>query len=134
MLARELERAGLPAISGPNSLVVRFPIGYNSAREYCQQPTSVARVEEVLRRVTGNSCTLRFDSAGPEVLGPQAEAGSSGQAPSRSQRQRAEALKVPLVKRAVEILGAQLVNVDEGFGGGDSGSPDRPGTADFEEE
>ena len=35
---------------------------------------------------------------------------------SRYRRQRAEAGQAPLIKRAVELLGAQILHVDDGFG------------------
>src|SRR5262249_5686149 len=33
MMSSELQKAGLPAISGPNTLVFRFPPAYNQARD-----------------------------------------------------------------------------------------------------
>src|SRR5262249_11038892 len=59
-LASDLESAGFPAISGPNSLVVRFEVGYNSQRKHCQEPTSVSRIEDTLRRVTGQAWKIRI--------------------------------------------------------------------------
>ena len=49
-------------------------------------------------------------------------------------RERAEALKEPMVKRAMEVLGAQLVDVDEGFATASTPVSDRVGAgADSEE-
>src|SRR5207249_8349338 len=48
MLASALRKAQLPAIFGPNTLVLHFPSSYNSERQHCQQPANVARVEEAL--------------------------------------------------------------------------------------
>jgi hypothetical protein len=48
-------------------------------------------------------------------------------------RQRTEAGQEPLVKRAIENLGAQILRVDEGFGTGPALTSDRPETADVEE-
>src|SRR5262249_14865799 len=42
LLASELERAEFPAISGPNTLVLRFPLRYNQPRESGQEPVRVA--------------------------------------------------------------------------------------------
>jgi hypothetical protein len=71
MLARELEKAGLPAVFGPNTLVLRFEPRYNAQREYCSEPTRVQRIEGLLRHVTGHACQLRVELAVP---GPPAEA------------------------------------------------------------
>src|SRR5207244_8243075 len=40
-LVNSLQKADLPAISAPNTLVLRFPPGYNHEREYCSEPTRV---------------------------------------------------------------------------------------------
>ncbi len=134
MLVGDLGKAGLPAIIGPNTLVLRFPVSYNAAREYCQRPENIARVEEGLRKVTGNGCFLRIEVGGGDPAVTKAslpEGAESSQ--SRYRRQRTEAMRVPLVKRAMEVLGAQLVDVDEGFGAALLGLRDRPEVSDSEE-
>jgi DNA polymerase III subunit gamma/tau len=116
LLGRDLEKANIPAIFGPNSLVLRFPVDYNQSREHCQEPSRLARVEEAMRKVTGRPWNIRVEtSSSPDARphGTGAEA-VSGVRPRRDDR--AEAEKDPLVKRAVEVLGASLVRVDEGFG------------------
>ena len=62
MLARSLERGGIPAISAPNRLVFRFPSEYNGAKEHCQDPSCVAQVEAALRELTGQPWVLRVES------------------------------------------------------------------------
>jgi DNA polymerase III subunit gamma/tau len=118
MLREHLGKGGLPAISGPNTLVLRFPVDYNHEREYCQQPASLARVEEGLRKLTGLAWSLRIESSGggaaaslSSVTVDQAE-----NTVSRYRRQRSQAMTEPLVKRAMEALAAQIVDVEEGFG------------------
>lgn len=117
LLGTEAEKAGLPAISGPNTLVIRFPARYTSAREFCQDPGRVARLEELLRRITGQACQLRIEAVGG---GPRDEATPAADdlanLPSRSRRLRAEAVEEPLLKRAIDVLGAQVVQLDDGFG------------------
>jgi hypothetical protein len=97
---------------------LRFPVDYNQSREHCQEPSRLARVEEAMRKVTGQSWNIRVEtSSSPDTRphGTDAEAEAvSGVRPRRDDR--AEAEKDPLVKRAVEVLGASLVRVDEGFG------------------
>jgi DNA polymerase-3 subunit gamma/tau len=117
MHAAELERAGLPAISAPNALVLRFPPSYNSQREYCQEPAKVARVEDVLRKLTGRAWHLRVESGGGEEGSTAAPAADNAENSSlRSRRQRAEAEQEPLIKRAIDLLEARVVHVDDGFG------------------
>jgi DNA polymerase-3 subunit gamma/tau len=116
MLGSELRKAGTPAISGPNSLVFRFPAGYNQAMEYCSTPEQRARVEEAIRRVTGNPWTVLVETDASR-MGPVAQAEPVNVPPLRAKREaKEEAEKVPLVKRTVEVLGATIQRVDEDFG------------------
>jgi DNA polymerase-3 subunit gamma/tau len=133
-LVNYLQKAGRPAISGPNTLVLRFPTGYNHEREYCSEPTRVARVEEVVRAVTEGPWVLRVETAVTGAATPQPPAAEeSGDSPSSYRRQRADAAQEPLVKRAMEVLGAQIVRVDEGFGAAPAEPRDRPEVSDGEE-
>ncbi len=120
MLAANLSKAGAPAITGPNSLVFRFPAGYNQAREYCESPEQLAR-ESKTRHPQGHRQALD---------GPHRSGCHVGQRPARRQSEpvngvervrprrgaKEEAEKVPLVKRAVEMLGATIQRVDDDFG------------------
>ena len=133
MFAGVLRKAQLPAIFAPNTLVLRFPPSYNSERQHCQQPTNVARLEEVLGRITGQRWSVRVESAAGEGDSAKKAIPETENLPSRYRRQRAEALKEPLVKRAMEILGAQLVDVDDGFAAAPSLSPDQADEPDCEE-
>jgi DNA polymerase III subunit gamma/tau len=135
MHASDLQKAGQPAISGPNALVLRFPPSYNLAQEHCQTPAKMVRVEEVLRKITGHAVVFRIEAAAG-AASPAAAQGAEDEekTPSRYQRQRAEALKEPMVKRAMEVLGAQLVDVDEGFATASTPVSDRVGAAADSEE
>jgi DNA polymerase-3 subunit gamma/tau len=116
MLGAEVEKAALPAISAPNTLVIGFPPRYNQAREYCQEPGRLARIEEVIRRVSGQPWQVRVEAVGGPAVASSDAADDSASQPSRSRRQRAEAVQEPLLKRAIDVLGAQLVHLDEDFG------------------
>jgi hypothetical protein len=117
MLVRELEKAGIPAITGPNTLVLHFPASYNQAREFCQDPAQVRRVEDALRKTTGRAWILRVESVASGATSPS-EAGPAAADSSRPPRPtaREEAEKVPLIKRAMEVFGVSISRVDEGFG------------------
>jgi DNA polymerase-3 subunit gamma/tau len=135
LLARELEKANLPAIFGPNTLVIRFPSIYNHAVEHCQAPSSVTRLEDALRKVTGRTWNLRFETTptptpnAPLPLPGEAEAVRVAR-PRRDFREEAE--KQPLVRRAKEALGGQVIRADEGFG--ELAAPPAPAGPTEEEE
>jgi hypothetical protein len=126
LLASDLEKSEKPAISGPNTLVLRFPLRYNAAREYCQESSRVARVEEVLKRVTGQAWQLRVESISGGVSADPSSGDDTVTQPSRYRRQRAEAEQEPLLKRAIDVLGAQIVHMDEEFGAAPVAKPARP--------
>jgi DNA polymerase-3 subunit gamma/tau len=122
MMASEVEKAGIPAIFGPNTLVLRFPPEYNAAREYCQEPGRVARLEEAVQKRTGQRWLLRVDASSSSAAPPPVEPPRT--MPPRPRRNpREEAEKEPLIKRALDVLGAQIVRVDDGF---DSAPAERP--------
>jgi DNA polymerase-3 subunit gamma/tau len=133
MFGSVLRKAELPAIFAPNTLVLRFPSSYNSEREHSQQPANVARVEEVLRRIIGHGWNVRIESAGGDADSAKTATVEPENLQSRYRRQRAEALKEPLVKRAMDVLGAQLVDVDENFGVASHSPPERGDEAENEE-
>jgi DNA polymerase III subunit gamma/tau len=113
MMGNFLDKAGLPAITGPNSLVLRFSADYNQAREYCQEPARLAKIEEAVRKGTGHPWILRVEGVAASATAP-APVVETPAAPRRNHR--AEAEKEPLVKRALDALGAQIVRVEDGFG------------------
>src|SRR5439155_22247569 len=103
-------------ISGPNTLVLHFPPAYNQQREHCQEPARLARIEDVLRQIAGQSWSIRVESGNGASPPPSSPTSGTENAPSRSRRQRHDAEQEPLLKRAIDVLGAQIVRVDEGFG------------------
>jgi len=125
MLARSLERGGIPAIFAPNTLVLRFPKEYNQAKEHCQDATCSATVETALRELTGQPWVLRVEGLADATIAPSTALGDSPIAPSPAatpsasggrRNAREEAEKLPLVKRALDVLGAAMQRVDDGFG------------------
>jgi DNA polymerase-3 subunit gamma/tau len=129
MLAGSLEKAEPPAIIAPKTLVLRFTAGYNRQREHCQEPARVERIEEALRKLTGQIWNIRFETVGDDAAAPPVPAAKAEKQLSRYRRQRAEALQEPLVKRASEVLGAQIVQMDDDFGA----APDEPDISPREE-
>ena len=132
MLAGNLDKAKRVAISGPKTLVLTFPSRYNHERDYCQESTRVARIQDAIRKVTGQFWTIRVEAGGEEV-GAARKAATLEPATSSYRRQRAEAGQEPLVKRAMDQLGAQIVHVDDGFGVAPAESPELLETVNIEE-
>jgi hypothetical protein len=123
MLADVLANLSLPAIAGPNTLVLGIPAAYNQAQELFQEPDRLRKVEAALHQTTGRPWMLRIEvlaepAGPPPAVAPAPNAGPDGAAPSRPARRnlREEAEKLPLIKRAIEVLGASVQRVDEGFG------------------
>ncbi len=108
-------RKGVVAISGPNTLAIQFSQGYNHERDYCQESSKAARVEEALRNVTGQAWGFRIEARNDAIASPAPGAPPQPPVP-RSQTRRAEAMREPVVRRAIEDFGAQLLSADEGFG------------------
>jgi hypothetical protein len=52
---------------------------------------------------------------------------------ARARREKEEALKAPLLKRAVDLLGAQVVQMEDGFKGEPPPSGARPERTEVEE-
>jgi DNA polymerase-3 subunit gamma/tau len=113
-LATSLEKADIPAISGPNTLVLRFPAAYNHEKKMCATPTNISRIEDKLRSLTGKTWSVRLETTG-EVPAPQVPTQPAKAArPRRNDREEAE--KRPLVRRVKEVLGGQTLFTEEDFG------------------
>jgi len=114
VLGMALERAGNPAICGPNGLAIRFPAEYNSQQKHCEDLACAAKVEAALRGLTGQSWTVKIETTGVAPAGPAVAADPE---PSQSRQQLLqEAAKEPLVKKAMEVLDAKPFHTDPGFG------------------
>lgn len=112
MRGTQLRIAGLPAIIGPNSLAIRFPTGYSSAYESCASESGTEVIRQVLKRATGKEWSVRVE----QVAGTTAGSPPPGTTPPPRPEQRAkDLLQLPLFRKAADVLGAQLVRVDDGF-------------------
>jgi DNA polymerase III subunit gamma/tau len=115
-IAGLLKKAASVAIAGPNCLAMRVSQRYNTPGGALLDSSRLARVEEVLHKITGQPCTMQVEFIKDDD--PAAESVRSSVAPpsAQSRQQRAEVMQLPLVKKAVDVLGAQLIKADEGFG------------------
>jgi DNA polymerase-3 subunit gamma/tau len=118
MLSGELRKVTSLATSGPNALVVRFPPRYNQPGQPNLDPTRLARVEELLRKITGQTWKVIEEIDATASANGQSAANAPGQEPAanRVRRQRSELAQVPLLGKAMDVLGAQIVQMDETFG------------------
>jgi len=107
MLRATLQSHATPAILGPNSLALRFPAEYSATYDVSATEEAVRRV---LRTVTQKEWTVRVERQ-LEVATPS----NLAMTPPPRQERTKDLLQLPLFKKAVEALGAQLVRVDEGF-------------------
>jgi DNA polymerase-3 subunit gamma/tau len=119
MLAQNVNVAGMPAIFGPNVLVLQFPPEYNHQRAYCTDETRLKRVVDALKRVTGQDWVVRVEAAlhrngQPRPVMPVASTPAAGP----------PALDHALLKKAEDVLGAKLMAVDDGFGAVAESEPD----------
>jgi DNA polymerase-3 subunit gamma/tau len=135
LFAAELKKVADVAISAPNTLVLRFPARYNHSGEQSLDPNRVARLEEALWKITGSRCNLRIDPSADDgpVVSPAHGVEAPETSPPRSRRHRAEAMQLPLIARAMEVLGAQIVQLDEDFGAAPASPAPRPEPAGSEE-
>jgi DNA polymerase-3 subunit gamma/tau len=114
LFAGLLEKAGLPAISGPNSLVLRFPAGYTHELEYCGDASRVARLEEELTQITGRRCKLRVELASDSQPTPPPSKTDEGSG-NRPRGKRSDSPLDAVTKRAMDVLEAQVLQRDDDF-------------------
>jgi DNA polymerase III subunit gamma/tau len=123
----ELRRAKSTAISGPNSLVLAVSRRYNGSGSLFQDAAKLAKIEESLSQIVGQPCKLRVEwTDDPAESAAKTPAAAMGQ----QRQQRAELMQIPLVKKVTEILSAQIIKADEGFGVPGNATPS---TAETEE-
>jgi DNA polymerase III subunit gamma/tau len=103
--AKQFDSATVPA---PNRLVLWFKPSYAICKTACERPEQVARFEQALAEVTGRRIRVEF-AVTEDELGRGAPSDST-RAASPRQRQ-IEVMQNPLVHRATELFGAQVVDV-----------------------
>jgi len=112
ILQSQLRKAASVAISGPNSLVIRYPAGYNLVDENVLDANRLVQVERLLEKVVGRPCTIQQEVlAAPVANGTVRQSGA--EAPARS---RIDVKEIPLIGKAMEVLAARVVSEDPEFG------------------
>ncbi len=145
--ARLAQTPLLPAIFGPTSLAIRFPNGYTAAVEFLREERSGDELRKALKKITGRDWQVRIDEL-PADPNAAPVASANGKAPANVAAvpgRRSDFLQLPFIQAAVEMLGAQLMKVEEGFdpsparalgtveGAGAADDDDVPAPADSDE-
>lgn len=100
------------AIIAPNKLVISFPGRYNQAKLFCERPEQSAELERAVAEAAGQHLRLELVLL-PEDK-PVGVVKKPSSRPSLEQRQRTAArAEHPMVRRAVELFGAEVVRVEE---------------------
>ena len=96
------------AICGPNRLVVRFGKAYITAREHCERPERKLKLQQVLGKIVGAEVGLEFETTADDHDSPAAAQRSM---PVTRQQRTHQASQHPMVRQAVELFDAEVVNV-----------------------
>ena len=116
-IGSELRRVSGLAISGPNSLVLQVPGHYNLRKEQFLEGERRAEVEELLGKIVGEPCRISVEIVTEESPSSAATGLQRPEPPhEKSRRQRSELMLMPIVSKAIQTLGAQIVGVDDEFG------------------
>jgi DNA polymerase III subunit gamma/tau len=95
------------AISAPDRLAVTFPAHYNFQKVTCERPANSSQLEAALSSVVGRPIKLEFCLAA---------AGAPAEEPRRTtspRQKRAETAEHPMVRRTMELFGAQITSVKD---------------------
>ncbi|MSU77874.1 MAG: DNA polymerase III subunit gamma/tau [Gemmataceae bacterium] len=111
----ELRRANV-AISAPNALAFRVPRRYNTPGNLFIDSIRLGKIADRLSGMVGAACSLKVEwtDDGTDANAPVRS--SSATAMGQQRQARAEMMKLPMVKRTTDVLGAQVIVFDEGFG------------------
>ncbi len=110
MLGRMLGSAVSVHILPPSTLIAKFTQPNARNREYCQDAARTARIEEVLSKLAGQPCSMRFEL--------ETTPGHENHAPvvPKATAARKWAVQQPIIKQAMEQLGAEIVRIDDDYG------------------
>jgi DNA polymerase III subunit gamma/tau len=113
ILGNHLEKAFPPAISAPNALVIRFPVRYNSAYDYCKETQSINWIVSAFKTITGSTWAVRIER---EEFERPTETLVVPKTPLSKKEQEKGLLEIPLLNAISDVLGGQIRGFDEGFG------------------
>jgi DNA polymerase-3 subunit gamma/tau len=111
MLKSHVKAVTRAAISAPNKLELTFPRGYHFSKRYCEKPEAIARLEQIVARLTGQDVriSLALSDEGPAVQVSAADAGAA----SSSRKRVYQPEEDEFVSSVMSTFSAQVVRVDE---------------------
>jgi DNA polymerase-3 subunit gamma/tau len=104
MLAGMLAQAERSEYRDPNILQATFPADRTYSKSYCEGPDHLAQLEDVASRMAGRRIVFRF------VLSTAPAANAQANARASYNQGRELAAKLPLVRKAEEVLAAKLLD------------------------
>ncbi len=111
--ARLAQTTLLPAIFGPTALAIRFPNGYTPAVDYLRDERNSEEIRKTLKKITGNDWQVRIEELPPDPKLTRVESSNGKSTGAASKRN--DLLQLPFIRAAVDVLGAQLMKVEDGF-------------------
>ncbi len=106
----QLEKAIRRTVVPPAGLIIGFPQGCEPEKEFCADSTRSVKLEDTLKKMTGQQVAVRFEMVQDSV--------AEKKGPPRAQQTKQALQQMPLAKAIMDELGGQLVYMDEGFGSG----------------
>ena len=94
-------------------MAIRFPSGYTPAVEYLRDERNSEEIRKTLKKITGNDWQIRIEELPPDPKTTRVE--SSNGKPTGAASKRNDLLQLPFIRAAVDVLGAQLMKVEDGF-------------------
>lgn len=114
ILANHLRFASSYATFGPNALAIRFAPGYNLHQDACGNEAGLQRIQDSLRRVTGQVVQVRVE-LDPRAKAPEQPATAPVATLVQAGDRKKYLQSLPLFKKAGQALGAQIWHVDDDF-------------------
>ena len=109
LVGGDLQRICSPAISGPNILAIRVPARYNTIIARCQERKE--QFETALKNITGQTIKVTL-----EIVEDNSEAVTKDNTTGTIRRTQPKDLsEIPLLKHAMNVLGAQELRQEPGF-------------------
>jgi DNA polymerase-3 subunit gamma/tau len=111
MLAAQLRQASnLAANFRPNSLAIQYDADYSSTYELIRGERNLDTLRRALKQVTGGEWTVR-----PELTAAPSANGHHRPPADATPRRRNDLMTLPFFEAAKDVLGAQLMRMDDGF-------------------
>jgi DNA polymerase-3 subunit gamma/tau len=112
LLKQHLQGVAQIAISGPNSLVLRFSSDYTFSKQYCERTEVRSRLQQNVQSITGADVRIELQLQVPEM--EDAGGQSTGAAPAAASAAEPPADEQdPFVQQAADLFGAKIAKVED---------------------